>query len=482
MMSSLITITDMFCGCGGSTSGAVQAGADVRLAINHWARAIETHNTNHPNVEHRLTDVLSARPGAFPTTTMLIASPECTAHSLAKGRTRKYASQPGLWEARTPDPAEERSRCTMWTPLEWAEYHQYEIVILENVVDVQYWQPLPGWHLAWHHLGYDYQWVCLNSMFAHPTPQSRDRAYFVAWKRGNRKPNLDIRPLAPCPACGHDVEAVQCWKQPGKRFGKYRQQYVYCCPQPECAREVAPYYYPAATAIDWSQPIQRIGDRVRPLKEKTIERIAYGLKKFASYPFTVDITKTSDRLRTVQEPFATQTAVNGQALVLPFLMGLNHQRTQGSPVCIAWPTQTTYDDTALVMPFLAEFHGTSHARSVHEAIGTICTSGSHHGLVIPPAWLMTYYNNGQMSPMEEAAPTVTTLERHALVTAASSQHPRVEDCGFRMLDPEEIKAAMAFLGRDVITGTRREKVKQLGNAVTPPVMKLLVGRCLPTLA
>ena len=39
-----ITVTDMFCGAGGSTTGATQAGASVRLAINHWARAVETHN------------------------------------------------------------------------------------------------------------------------------------------------------------------------------------------------------------------------------------------------------------------------------------------------------------------------------------------------------------------------------------------------------------------------------------------------------
>lgn len=30
-----LTVTDMFCGAGGSTTGAVAAGADVRLAINY---------------------------------------------------------------------------------------------------------------------------------------------------------------------------------------------------------------------------------------------------------------------------------------------------------------------------------------------------------------------------------------------------------------------------------------------------------------
>lgn len=34
----------------------------------------------------------------------------------------------------------------------------------------------------------------------------------------------------------------------------------------------------------------------------------------------------------------------------------------------------------------------------------------------------------------------------------------------------------------VVTGTRREKVKQLGNAVTPPVMKMLVARGIASLS
>ena len=288
-MSLNLTVTDMFCGAGGSTTGAVFAGAEVRLAINHWARAIETHHTNYPQIDHRLTDLLTARPHAFPSTTILVASPECTSHSLAKGRQRKYEGQPGLWESRAPNAAEERSRCTMYTPLEWAEHHDYQIVILENVVDIQYWRPLPGWLLSWKNLGYDYEFVHFNSMFAWPTPQSRDRVYFVAWKQGNRRPDLRITPQAFCTVCAKDVEAIQSWKHGRKKWGKYGRagQYVYRCR--DCAGEITPYYFAAATAIDWSRPIQRIGDRKKPLKEKTLNRIASGLEKFAHEPFLISL-------------------------------------------------------------------------------------------------------------------------------------------------------------------------------------------------
>lgn len=482
-MSLDITVTDMFCGAGGSTTGAVLAGANVRLAINHWSRAIETHNTNYPTVTHALTDLHKASPRRFPSTTVLVASPECTSHTLAKGRKRAGQNQPELWDAGEPDleaEAEERSRCTMWTPLDWAEYHDYQAVILENVVDAHLWRPFQAWLSAWKSLDYDYDLVYLNSMHAHPTPQSRDRMYFVAWKKGNSRPNLKITPLAYCAKCDKNVESIQSWKNPTRRYGKYKQQYVYCCPV--CAQEVTPYYYAAANAIDWSLPAPRIGDREKPLRDKTMQRIAYGLEKFSRESFTVQVNKTTDRVRSLRhEPFPTQTGDNGLALVHPFLVNLNHSEVRPIPVVEQpFPTQTAYDSTGLVVsPFIMDHVAEYRPRPITDPLSTIVGGGNHQSLVTPPAWLMSYYNNGQLTPVSQAVPTVTTLDRCALVTG---QNIAVEDCGFRMLVPKEIQAAMAFPRNYVLTGTRREQVKQLGNAVTPPVMKMLMERVIASLA
>ncbi|HEX3649759.1 MAG TPA: DNA cytosine methyltransferase, partial [Pseudonocardiaceae bacterium] len=41
-----LTFTDIFCGAGGSSIGLTAAGFELRLAANHWARAIETHAAN----------------------------------------------------------------------------------------------------------------------------------------------------------------------------------------------------------------------------------------------------------------------------------------------------------------------------------------------------------------------------------------------------------------------------------------------------
>ncbi|HET8840565.1 MAG TPA: DNA cytosine methyltransferase [Ktedonobacteraceae bacterium] len=168
-------------------------------------------------------------------------------------------------------------------------------------------------------------------------------------------------------------------------------------------------------------------------------------------------------------------------------MGLNHARTQATSIFKAsWPTQTTWDETALVSPppFLMDHVAEYRPRSLQRPMSTIVGSGNHQNLVIPPAWLLAYYSDGQLSSIGEAISTITTLERHALVTAATSQMQELhaEDCGFRMLEPREIQAAMAFPSDYLVTGTRREQVKQLGNAVTPPVMHLLISRCLTSLA
>ena len=57
----------------------------------------------------------------------------------------------------------------------------------------------------------------------------------------------------------------------------------------------------------------------------------------------------------------------------------------------------------------------------------------------------------------------------------------IQACGYRMLVPAEIGAAMAFPGDYQVTGTRDEQVCQYGNAVTPPVMTWIFARVVESL-
>jgi DNA (cytosine-5)-methyltransferase 1 len=50
-----------------------------------------------------------------------------------------------------------------------------------------------------------------------------------------------------------------------------------------------------------------------------------------------------------------------------------------------------------------------------------------------------------------------------------------------MLEPHECGAAMAFPSTYKVLGDKRERIKQYGNAVTPPVMNILMERCMATL-
>ncbi|MDP9478972.1 MAG: DNA cytosine methyltransferase, partial [Actinomycetota bacterium] len=195
-----ITVTDLFCGAGGSSLGAELAGATLRLGLNHWRRAIETHATNFQHADHDCEDVASlttAQIRRYPDSDVLLASPECTNHSLAKGARRRKPQAPSLFEdGPAGDDEQDRSRATMWDVCRFAEQklnrgRPYKAIIVENVVDAFRWGHnddgglFAAWLLALRNLGYEHQTVWLNSMFCPPTPQSRDRMYVVFWRRGS---------------------------------------------------------------------------------------------------------------------------------------------------------------------------------------------------------------------------------------------------------------------------------------------------------
>ncbi len=547
--SSAVTVTDLFCGAGGSSLGAQSAGMTLRLAMNHWRVAIDTHSTNFPDADHVCADVSTTDPRRYQSTDILIASPECTNHTSAKGKPRQ-TNQLRLLDNGDVDPAAERSRATMWDVPRFAERHQYALIVVENVVEAREWVMFDAWLMAMASLGYDNQFVFANSMHTLAVPQSRDRMYVVFWRRGNHAPDLDFRPLAPCGACEIDVRAIQTWKRPDRHFGRYRSQYVFRCPV--CAAVVEPYARPAADAIDWALPSLRIGDRPRPLAPKTIARIEAGIERYWPAAIVTAAGNTFEagnyrRCYSTEAPLPTQTAYiqHGLAMV-PLAVNLDHPGDAGHvwPVSGPLSTQTGRLATGLAAPpflailrgqsgahlaskamstvsaggihhalveppLIAEFQGWSKARPVTHPLATVEGGGNHHGLVMrnntggaemvtpaeeplrtlttaghqsliePPLPLLTdYHGNGRAKPVTEPAGTMDTRDRFGLVEYGGVS---VTDCHFRMLEPHEIGAAMAFPGDYVVTGTKRDRVRQYGNAVTPPVMAMLLERCMETL-
>ena len=91
-MSRPITFVDLYWGCGGMTTGAHEAFHELGLpfreiAINHWLRAIQTMQANHPDVVALKMDIeaATAKDIGVKVIDLLHASPSCTHFSRAKG-------------------------------------------------------------------------------------------------------------------------------------------------------------------------------------------------------------------------------------------------------------------------------------------------------------------------------------------------------------------------------------------------------------
>jgi DNA (cytosine-5)-methyltransferase 1 len=448
-----------------------------------------------------------------------------------------------LWDQNGDENAE-RSRATMWDVPRFAEAHRYQIVIVENVVEATRWEPFDAWLSAMHAYGYDHRLVFMNSMIAHPTPQSRDRMYAVFWRKGNTPPDLDFRASAVCPEHGN-VQAIQTWKSPTRHVGKYRTQYTYRCPID--GLQALPYAWPAAAAIDWSIPAQRIGDRAKPLATATMERIRAGLERYGPaaivqasghtferpgyyrtwpmwHPLGTQATTVqhglvvdtayatrgdpADRVNPTTEPIKTQTTAFTQGVLVNVLRSQAEAAQKIRPTSEPMPTATGRAEQGLLVTLRggSPSHHDSTVRPDTEPIGTVSAEGNHHGLLMrnyqggaemsqpveAPTGTITaidhhslimpfltdYHGQGKAAPVIEPHRTVDTRDRYNLVTPEQA----IEDCGFRMLEPHEIGAAMAFPDSYIVHGSKRDRVRQYGNAVTPPVMSLILERAIASLS
>jgi DNA (cytosine-5)-methyltransferase 1 len=425
---SNLTVTDLFAGAGGSSTGMIQVpGVHVRYAANHWAPAVAIHNANHPHTHHAAVDLHEEDPRYFARTDILWASPECTKWSQANG-SNLPAIEEGLFEDPESSDVAMRSRLLMFDVLRFIEHHRYRAVIVENVVDIatqeKYRMAWYEWRKRLRALGYAFRVVSLNSMHAQllgdPAPQSRDRIYIVAWPEGERAPDLDrvTRTPAWCPRCDRLVEAAQSWKN-RKDVGRYKQAYVFT--DPACGTVVEPAWLPAAAAIDWSLPGERVGDR---LAEKTRLRIAMGIARYWG-PMHVEASgnqyDAADpkhpqhgdpsayyRAWPVDEPLKTLHTRESKALVVPSGGTWNED---ARPVTDPHRTLMTRDAYGFAcVPLLDKNFGTGVAYPTTNPAATFTAGGNHHALVT------SYYGNSTGAhPVDDPLGTLTTRDRHALI-------------------------------------------------------------------
>lgn len=316
---------DLFAGAGGTSTGlalaAGELGAGLDLAaVNHWETAVETHAANHPNARHYCAaiDSLDPRRVAGGRVDLLVASPECTHHSNARGG----------------KPINDQSRASAWCVVRWAEALQPRFVLIENVREFATWGPLDlrgrpmrsrsgetfeAWLGALRAIGYRTSIRVLNCA-DYGDATTRQRLFVLAW-RGRSA-------TAPWPIETHGD---------GDLFGA-RDRW-------RAAREV----------IDWSIPGRSIFERKRQLAEATLARIVDGLRRFGGRhlePFVLG-QQSGSVARPVSEPLPTIATSGAVSLIEPFLVayyGTGRAESVARPV----PTITTRDRFALIEPRLQD--------------------------------------------------------------------------------------------------------------------------------
>jgi DNA (cytosine-5)-methyltransferase 1 len=313
----MLTATVQYCGAGGTSEGALQAGIPVEAAINHSKTAIATHAVNHKGCKHFQQDITEIDPDDVPDSDLLLTSPECTNHSDSKGQ--KHYHQFDLFGDIVFDHLDEKSRNTMEDVVRFAKAKlaagkPYKCIVVENVIEVAKWRKYASWLASLVALGYQYQALYWNTQFF-GVPQSRDRVYLVFWLRDLPAPDLDFHPTALCEYCEREIQAVQAWKT-SLKWGSYREQYVYRCPC--CANAVTPFFTPVASVLNLDGPgdplFQRTSGRI--LKKKTIDGVRKGIERFQGQPFLYAYYK-KPLYRCLSEPVGTITTMDRWALVIP---------------------------------------------------------------------------------------------------------------------------------------------------------------------
>lgn len=505
-------LVDLFAG-GGGASCAMEAahGRPVDVAVNHDPDAIALHTRNHPETFHHLADVFAVQPRRAVRRRKVFhlhASPDCTYFSRARG------GKP----FREPNKARRR-RGLAGVVLKWVAQMRPEIVTMENVAEFTEWGPLDKrsglpdpakrgqsfqrWLSRLTNLGYSVDWRELESHhFGGFT--SRKRFFLVARRDGKpiRWPNRTHGPgLKPYRAAAEIID----WTNLGLSIFATKEE-----------------------ARAWARETDADGVPKRPLAEKTLARIARGIRKFvieAKEPFVVHVTHTGARrthpvggtlptvtgaqrgelaLVTPAEPLRTVCAnVKGghHAVVAPILVQTGYGERQGQapraldPRAPLGTVVSGGSKHAACVAFLARHFGRggTPGNDLGGPVGAL-TSKDHTSLVTVAlgevddrseavrAFLVKYYGaESEAHDVRDPLDTVTTVDRFGLVTIHGTEY-RIVDIRMRMLTPRELFRAQGFSDAYVIDRgadgrplSKKAQVRLAGNSVEFHVARALIS-------
>jgi len=459
-------VVDNFAGGGGASSGVERAiGRSPDIAVNHDEDAIAMHLANHPTCTHYRENVWQVDPVAAcqgRPVGLAWFSPDCKHFSKAKGSTPKSQKVRGL----------------AWSAVRWAQTVRPRIVCLENVEEFKDWGPLDkktglankakagqtfrAFVRKLERLGYKVEWRLLKAS-DYGAPTSRRRFFLVA--------RCDGRPIH--------------WPEPTHGPGR------------------ALPHRTAGECMDWSVECPSIFDRDRKHAEKTLARIARGIRKFvltdkpyivpqgdalvASYlvhrsngerPVKVDEDGTvhaaqAPRVYDINEPLGTIMA-QGQkhALVTAMLIkhnGGNNDASGSSGQSLDKPCDsiTSRDSKSLATVTLAKLDSDELRKRAKQV----------------RAFLVRYNGKGEPETLDKPLGTLTTRDRYGLVTVEiDGETYAIVDIGMRMLTAPELFRCQGFdpsydIHATSVRGeplTKTAQVKLVGNSVAPPIATAIV--------
>lgn len=163
---------DLFCGGGLGARGAVRGGGIPLLAVDAWDLATRTYKANFPEaiiVHEKIENIDPSRYKSKFCPDVLLTSPECTAHSIARGA----------------KPGNEKSRETAIGIFPWVEAFNPRWVIVENVNRMKKWDRHEELLITLKEYGYTVSQLLLDSA-EFGTPQSRKRLFLICDQYGSR--------------------------------------------------------------------------------------------------------------------------------------------------------------------------------------------------------------------------------------------------------------------------------------------------------
>lgn len=188
-MAKTLKTIDLFCGAGGSSFGARKAGAQIIAGFDISKSAIAAYSANFPEATIYGGDLRKLSPEQIKNQVgdidLIMASPECTNHSVAKGGKERC----------------EESKRTAFQVIRYAKVFRPKWIVIENVVEMQSWSEHPKLLEDLWQLNYFVKELKLNSA-DFGVPQARKRLFLLcslanefeipARKSTKQKPVSDI--------------------------------------------------------------------------------------------------------------------------------------------------------------------------------------------------------------------------------------------------------------------------------------------------